>query len=105
MDSPLKVDRLPAVPASRIEAVLKPALLVEPVERPIAERNEDDDSEQGEEVAATAGLVFLAPRWRLAHAMRPVAALTSISPSAASALATMPFASNPAAAYMRSGLS
>jgi len=41
---------------------------------------------------------------RLVHAMR-LDGLAAIVPSAASALATMPFASSPAAAYIRSGLS
>jgi len=94
-----------AVVTPRIQAILKFALLIQIVERPVAERDEDDDGDEGEEIAAPAGVWLLAAGRRLAHAMRPEAALTSISPRAASALATIPFASRPAAAYMRSGLS
>ena len=40
----------------RIQAVLKFALLIQIVERPVSERDEDDDGDQGEEIAAPAGL-------------------------------------------------
>src|SRR5208282_6192325 len=92
-DLPLKVEPLLAITPPRIQAVLKFALLVQIVERPVPEPDEDDDGDQGEEIAAPAGARLLSARWGLAHAMRPGTALTSISPRAASALATIPFAS------------
>ena len=88
------------------EAVLQFALLVDVMESPITERRKDDDDDNGGDIAAPACLRFVpVPFGRgLAHAER-LEARRSTSPSAAIALATMPFASSPAAAYMRSGLS
>ena len=100
----LKVEPLLAIVPARIQAVLQFALLIEIVERPVAERDQDDDGDQGEKIAAPAGFWFFAAGGRLAHAMR-LDARRSMPPSAETALATMPFASSPAAAYMRSGLS
>ncbi len=95
-----------AVAVPRIEAVLQFALLVDVMESPITERRKDDDDDNGGDIAAPACLRFVpVPFGRgLAHAER-LEARRSTSPSAAIALATMPFASSPAAAYMRSGLS
>src|SRR5271168_1404467 len=53
-DLPLKVEPLLAVMPARIQAVLKFALLIQIVERPVAEPDEDDDGDQGEEIAAPA---------------------------------------------------
>ena len=95
-----------AVMAPRIEAVLHFALVVDVIESPVTKRDKDDDSDDGGDIAAPARMrlvVLLAGRG-LAHAER-LEARRSTSPSAAIALATMPFASSPAAAYMRSGLS
>ncbi len=88
------------------EAVLQFALLVDVMESPITERRQDDDDDNGGDVPAPACVRFVPlPAGRgLAHAVR-LEARRSTSPSAAIALATMPFASSPAAAYMRSGLS
>src|SRR6202044_3850775 len=63
----------------------------------------DDDGDQGEEIAAPARVWLLASRRRLAHAVGLHGGWSG-PPSAAAALATIPFASSPAAAYMRSGL-
>ena len=93
-----------AVVASRIQAVLQFALLIEVMESPVAERGEDHDGDDGDEIAAPACVGLLAFAAGLAHAKR-LEARCSISPSAAIALATMALASSPAAAYMRSGLS
>ena len=95
-----------AVMAPGIEAVLDLPLMVEVIERPVAERGDDHDGDDGGDIAPAAGmrLVILVAGRRLAHAER-LETRCSTSPSAAIALATMPFASSPAAAYMRSGLS
>ena len=53
-DLPLKVEPLLAVMPARIQAVLKFALLIQIVERPVAEPDEGDDGDQGEEIAAPA---------------------------------------------------
>ena len=100
------VHALLAIVAPRIEAILQLALLVDVVEGQIAERDQNDDRNQREQVAAPAclRLLVLVARRGLAHAKR-LEARWSMSPSAAIALATMPLASSPAAAYMRSGLS
>ena len=50
--SALKVEPLLAVMSPRIQAVLKFALLIQIVERPVSKRDEDDDGDQGEEIAA-----------------------------------------------------
>ena len=95
-----------AVMAPGIEAVLHFALVVNVVEGPITKRDKDHDSDDGGDIAAPARMrlvVLLAGRG-LAHAER-LEARRSTSPSAAIALATMPLASSPAAAYIRSGLS
>ena len=95
-----------AVMAPGIEAVLHFALVVDGIEGPVTKRDKDHDSDDGGDIAAPARMrlvVLLAGRG-LAHAER-LEARCSTSPSAAIALATMPFASSPAAAYMRSGLS
>jgi len=95
-----------AVPAPRIEAVLHFSLMIDVVEGPVSERHKDDDSDDGGDIAASARVwrITLVVGRGLAHAER-LEAKCSTSPSAAIALATMPFASSPAAAYMRSGLS
>src|SRR5580698_3166497 len=89
-----------------IEAILYFALMIKVMEGPVAEGRKDDDGNDGGDIAAPArmrlgvGIV----RRGFAHAER-LEARRSTSPSAAIALATMPLASSPAAAYMRSGLS
>jgi len=95
-----------AVAAPRIEAVLHFPLVIDVMESPVAERRQDDDGDNGGDIAAPAWpwLVPLLAGRGLAHAER-LEARRSTSPSAAIALATMPLASRPAAAYMRSGLS
>ncbi len=95
-----------AIVAPRIEAILQFPLLVDGMESPVAERRQDDNDDNGGDIAAPAclRLVPLLVGRGLAHAER-LEARRSTSPSAAIALATMPFASSPAAAYMRSGLS
>ena len=95
-----------AIVTSGVEAVLQFALLVDVMESPVAERRQDDDGDNGGDIAAPARLrlLFFLARRGLAHAER-LEARRSTSPSAAMALATMPLASRPAAAYMRSGLS
>jgi hypothetical protein len=49
-----KVDRLPAVVAPRIQAILQFALMVEVIEGPVAEGDEDDHGDEGEKIAAPA---------------------------------------------------
>ncbi len=95
-----------AIAAPRVEAVLHFALVIDIIEGPVSERHKDDDRDQRGDIAAPARMRLLvsAPGRSLAHAER-VEARRSTSPSAAIALATMPLASSPAAAYMRSGLS
>ncbi len=98
------VHALFAVMATRIEAILQLALLVDVMESQIAERDENDDGDQREEIAAAGWGRRLVLAVGSGHAKR-LDTLGSTSPSAAIALATMPLASSPAAAYMRSGLS
>jgi len=100
------VHALGAVPPPRIEAVLHFSLVFDEMEDPVAQRDQHDDRDQPEEIAAPAWgrLAVIAVRRRRTHAER-LAVRRSTSPSAAIALATMPLASSPAAAYMRSGLS
>src|SRR3984885_12462224 len=95
-----------AVMAPRIEAVLHLALVVNVIESPVTKRDKDHDGDDGGDVAAPARMLrfVLIARRGLTHAER-LEARRSTSPSVAIALATMPFASSPAAAYMRSGLS
>lgn len=95
-----------AIVTPRIEAVLHFALMIDGVESPVTKRRNDHDGDDRGDVAAPARLrlIVLLARRGSAHAER-LEARCSTSPSAAIALATMPFASSPAAAYMRSGLS
>src|SRR4029077_7387614 len=81
-----------AVPAPRIEAVLHFSLMIDVIEGPVSERDKDDDSDDGGEIAAPARtrLVVLLAGRGLTHAER-LEARCSTSPSAAIALATMPF--------------
>jgi hypothetical protein len=80
--------------------------MVDVMESPVPKRGYDDDGYDRGDIAASARalLLILVSRGGLAHAER-LEARRSTSPSAAIALATMPLASSPAAAYMRSGLS
>ena len=100
------LDPLLAVMAPGIEAILHFALVVNVVEGPVTKRHKYHHSDNRGEIAAPARMLrfILVARRGLAHAER-LEARCSTSPSAAIALATMPFASSPAAAYMRSGLS
>lgn len=95
-----------AVVAPRIEAILDFSLMVEISEGPVTQRGYDHDGNYGGDIAPAAGMrgVILVAGRRLAHAER-LEARRSTSPSAPIAFATMPLASSPAAAYMRSGLS
>ena len=60
-NSLLKVEPLLAVMPARIQAVLQFALLIQMVERPVAERDKDDDGDQGEKIAAAAGVLRSSP--------------------------------------------
>jgi hypothetical protein len=95
-----------AVATPGIEAVLQLALVIKAMESPVAEGRKNDDGNDGGDIAAPARMRLRAGvvRRGLTHAER-LEARCSTSPSAAIALATIPLASSPAAAYMRSGLS
>ena len=99
-----RCSQIVAPPESRQSCSLRCWSMI--VEGQITKRDQNDDRNQREQVAAPAclRLLVLAARRGLAHAKR-LEARWSMSPSAAIALATMPLASSPAAAYMRSGLS
>ncbi len=88
-----------------VQAVLQLPLSVDRGESPVAEQGEHDDRDQrGDIRPAPACVLAVMVRRTFAHAMR-LDGLSDGLPSAVSAVATIPFASSPAAAYMRSGLS
>lgn len=90
--------------AAFVQAALHLTLMVDRSERPVAEERQDNDRDQGGDIGSASTVAVVVRRRKFAHAIR-LDAVSSILPSASSDLATMPFASSPAAAYIRSGLS